>query len=163
VPVLTVVSDSADQTRALGDWCGRHLREPLILFLEGGLGTGKTVFAQGLARGLGVPAEAYVTSPSFTLINEYPARLPFFHLDLYRLEAGADLDELGLADLLAAEAVTAIEWAERLPQGAAPERLEIRLGIMDADTRRVCFRACGQAAATLLKAMDSSGLPCRKE
>ena len=97
------------------------------------------------------------------LVNEYPARLPLFHLDLYRLDSGADLDDLGLADMLAGEAVTAIEWAERLTPGAAADRLEIRFEITAADTRRLCLHAYGQAAATLLKAMDSPGLPCRRE
>jgi tRNA threonylcarbamoyladenosine biosynthesis protein TsaE len=163
VPGLTLISDSEAETRALGEWCGRSIQGPLAVFLEGGLGSGKTVFVQGLARGLGVPDRTYVTSPSFTLVNEYPARLTLFHLDLYRLEAGADLDDLGLADMLAGEAVTAIEWAERLAPGAAPERLKIRFEIAAADSRRLCVQAYGQAAATLLKAMDSPGLPCRKE
>jgi tRNA threonylcarbamoyladenosine biosynthesis protein TsaE len=163
VPGLTLISDSEEQTRALGEWCGRRIQRPLAVFLEGDLGSGKTAFVQGLARGLGVPARTYVTSPSFTLVNEYPARLPLFHLDLYRLDSGADLDDLGLADMLAGEAVTAIEWAERLTPGAAADRLEIRFEITAADTRRLCLHAYGQAAATLLKAMDSPGLPGRKE
>ena len=163
MPGFTLISDSEERTRALGEWCGRHLQAPLAVFLEGGLGSGKTVFVQGLARGLGVPARTYVTSPSFTLANEYPARLPLFHLDLYRLNSGADLEDLGLADMLAGEAVTAIEWAERLAPGASPDRLEIRFEITDANERRLRFLAYGQAASTLLKAMDSPGLPCRKE
>ena len=65
--------------------------------------------------------------------------------------------------MLAGEAVTAIEWAERLSPGAAPDRLEIRFDIRHAESRRVCFLAYGQAASTLLKAVDSPGLPCRKE
>ena len=160
---LTLVSESEEETRALGEWCGRRIRGALALFLEGSLGSGKTAFVQGLARGLGVPERTYVTSPSFTIVNEYPARLPLFHLDLYRLEAGADIDDLGLSDMLAAEAVTAIEWAERLPPGIAPERLEIGFEITAAETRRLRLRAYGQAGATLLKAMNSPGLPGRRE
>lgn len=160
---LTLVSGSAEETRAFGEWCGRHIRGALAVLLEGDLGSGKTAFVQGLARGLGVPDRTYVTSPSFTIVNEYPARLPLFHLDLYRLEAGADLDELGLSDMLAAEAVTAVEWAERLPPGIAPDRLEIGFEITAADTRRLRLHAYGQAAATLLKAIDSPGLPGRRE
>ena len=160
---LTVVSASAEQTRMLGEWCGRWIAAPLAIFLQGELGSGKTVFVQGLARGLGVPARTYVTSPSFTLVNEYPARLPLFHLDLYRLEPGADLEDIGVADMLSGDGVTAIEWAERLNAAGVADRLEIRFEVVDPEARRMRFVAYGQAASTLLKAMDSSGLPCRKE
>jgi len=163
VTELTVVSASADQTRTLGEWCGRWIAAPLAIFLQGELGSGKTVFVQGLARGLGVPARTYVTSPSFTLANEYPARLTLFHLDLYRREPGADLGEIGVADMLSGDGVTAIEWAERLNAPAVADRLEIRLEVTAPDARRLSFVAYGQAASTLLKAVDSPGLPCRKE
>lgn len=159
---LTLISDSEGQTRALGEWCGRHVRSPLPICLEGDLGSGKTVFVQGLARGLDVPPGTYVVSPSYTIVNEYPARIPLVHIDLYRLEPGADLEELGIPDLLSGEAVAAVEWAERLPTGAAGERLEIRFETASADARRLSFLAYGQAASALLKAMDSQGVPCRK-
>ncbi len=159
---LTLMSDSEGQTRALGEWCGRHVRSPLAIYLEGDLGSGKTVFVQGLARGLGVPPGTYVVSPSYTLVNEYPARIPLVHIDLYRLEPGADLEDLGVPDLLSGEAVAAVEWAERLPPEAAGERLEIRFETASADSRRLSLLAYGQAASSLLKAMDSPGVPCRR-
>jgi tRNA threonylcarbamoyladenosine biosynthesis protein TsaE len=149
----TVLSLSAEQTRQLGERCGRSLTRPLVLALIGGLGSGKTVFVQGLARGLDVPAGYYVTSPSFTLINEYPGRLPLVHIDLYRLDADADLEELGMSEVLGAETATAVEWGDKLPAGAVDERLEIRFDIGEDDCRTIHLEAYGQAALSLVEAL----------
>jgi tRNA threonylcarbamoyladenosine biosynthesis protein TsaE len=150
----TVTTGSAGETRRWGERCGRLLSSPLVLFLIGDLGSGKTLFVQGLARGLDVPAGSYVTSPSFTIVNEYPGRLPLCHIDLYRLEANLDPEDLGLGEILHGEGVAAVEWADRLPAGAVAERLEIRFEIA-ADERRILqFKAYGQAPASLLKALD---------
>jgi tRNA threonylcarbamoyladenosine biosynthesis protein TsaE len=128
----------------------------MVFSLIGELGSGKTMFVQGLARGLGVPEGFYVTSPSFTLVNEYPGRLPLAHIDLFRLEAGADLDDLGLVDALKSDGVVAVEWADKLPDGALSEALEIRFEIGDGDRRTLRFSAYGQEASSLLKSPDLS-------
>jgi tRNA threonylcarbamoyladenosine biosynthesis protein TsaE len=109
------------QTFGLGKQIGKQLRGGEILLLDGPLGAGKTIFVKGLAAGLDVDAEE-VTSPSFTLVNPYQGRLPLFHIDLYRLNAGAaaahavDLDEL----ITNEQAVIVIEWAERLGRYPLP-------------------------------------------
>lgn len=109
------------ETFAIGKQLGSQLRGGEILLLDGPLGAGKTIFVKGLAAGLDVDADE-VTSPSFTLVNPYRGRLPFFHIDLYRLDAGAtaahavDLDEL-LGD---ESAVIVIEWAARLGRYPLP-------------------------------------------
>jgi tRNA threonylcarbamoyladenosine biosynthesis protein TsaE len=108
-------SHNPAETFRLGEWMGTHLSGGEIILLDGALGAGKTIFVKGLASALGVEADD-VTSPSFTLVNRYEARLTLYHLDLYRLSDGAsaayavDLDEL----LLDERAVVVIEWAERL-------------------------------------------------
>jgi tRNA threonylcarbamoyladenosine biosynthesis protein TsaE len=84
-----------------------------VVLLTGNLGLGKTVFARGVAAGLGVPADE-VHSPSFALVHQYRGRLPVHHIDLYRIEKDADLDELGLEEILGREGVAVVEWAERL-------------------------------------------------
>jgi tRNA threonylcarbamoyladenosine biosynthesis protein TsaE len=110
------------ETINLGKQIGRQCRGGEILLLDGPLGAGKTIFVKGLAAGLGVDAEE-VTSPSFTLVNPYEGRLPLFHIDLYRLDAGAsaahavDLDEL----ITNEQAVIVIEWAERLGKYPLPQ------------------------------------------
>jgi tRNA threonylcarbamoyladenosine biosynthesis protein TsaE len=152
---ITLASASAAETLRLGERCGRRLLIPLVIFLVGDLGSGKTVFVQGLARGLDVPDDYTVTSPSFTLINEYPGRLQLFHIDLYRLGAEADLDDLGLAEILHGEGIAAVEWADKLADGAVAERLEIRFESGDDDRRRLHLVAYGQAPLILLNALRS--------
>jgi tRNA threonylcarbamoyladenosine biosynthesis protein TsaE len=116
IPEGEWTSRDADETFSLGERVGKRLEGGEIILLDGALGAGKTVFAKGLAHGLGLDATD-VTSPSFTLVNRHDAgRLTLYHLDLYRLDEGAtaahavDLDEL-LAD---ERAVVVIEWAERM-------------------------------------------------
>ena len=152
---ITLATASAAATRRLGERCGRRLRTPLVIFLIGDLGSGKTVFVQGLARGLDVSADYAITSPSFTLINEYPGRLRLFHIDLYRLGVEADLGDLGLAEILHGEGVAAVEWADKLTDGAVGERLEIHFEFGDDDRRRLRVIAYGQASLILLKALRS--------
>jgi len=151
---LTLTTASAAETRELGQRCGRLLSAPMVFYLIGDLGSGKTMFVQGLGRGLGVPPEHSITSPSYTLVNEYPARFALYHVDLYRLEADLDPEDLGLSELLHGEGVAAVEWAERLPPGFAAERLEIRFEIGADDRRTLQLLGYGQAAASLLKALD---------
>jgi tRNA threonylcarbamoyladenosine biosynthesis protein TsaE len=107
------ITHSADETFTLARSIGEQLKGGEVFLLKGDLGAGKTVFAKGLAAGLGIVA-ADVTSPSFTLVNVHEGRLRFYHVDLYRLDAGAH-QGLGLEEIFDDEnAVTVIEWAERL-------------------------------------------------
>ena len=125
------VSRSAEETFELAARIGAHLVAPAILLLSGELGAGKTVFAKGLAAGLGIDPDE-VTSPTFTLINEYEGRARLYHVDLYRLEPGA-CDHLGLDEIFAdPQAITVIEWAERLgerPEGAIQVVIEVVSGV----------------------------------
>ena len=111
---------SAEETLALGKRIGEQLKGGEIFLLRGDLGAGKTVFAKGLASGLGIEPDD-VTSPSFTLVNAHAGRLRLYHIDLYRLGFGSQ-ENLGLREIFEdGNAVTAIEWAERLnivPAGA---------------------------------------------
>lgn len=154
---LALDTFSEEQTRRLGEWFGRHVSVPVVFSLIGDLGSGKTIFVQGLARGLDVPDGYYVTSPSFTLINEYPGRWPLRHIDLYRLDAELDPDDLGITDILKSEGVAAIEWADKLPARSLSDRLEIRFAIGEGDRRTLRFIAYGQDPSSLLNAFNSYG------
>jgi tRNA threonylcarbamoyladenosine biosynthesis protein TsaE len=130
-----------------------------VLALTGDLGSGKTVFVRGLARGLAVPPAFYITSPTYTLINEYPGRLPLYHVDLYRLSDPQDAEFIGLFDLMAGGGVTAIEWADRIDGQLPADRLDIRLDIIDDDTRRIDITGPESQAPLIdrLKAPPASG------
>ena len=155
---LALSSGSPEETRRLAGTIGLHLVGGSLLLLNGDLGSGKTVFAQGLATGLAVPGEYAVTSPTYTLVHEYPGRLSFFHVDLYRLPAGgADLESLGLADQASASGVILIEWPERLPLGELPrEHLSVSLVPEGPQARKIRLIAYGQPYVDLINKLDFS-------
>ncbi|HSO19797.1 MAG TPA: tRNA (adenosine(37)-N6)-threonylcarbamoyltransferase complex ATPase subunit type 1 TsaE [Desulfosarcina sp.] len=145
-------SRDVDRTIALGRAVGRRLVQGIAILLFGDLGSGKTAFAQGLAAGLEVPSAFAVTSPTYTLINEYPGRLPFYHVDLYRLPNPVDPDEIGLLDLFAGNGVTAVEWSQRLHPADRPlPRLEVHFRVVGESDRSIGLFACGLDSADLLK------------
>lgn len=151
---LSITTHSADKTRQLGQKIGRLVKQPLIIALIGDLGSGKTAFVQGLANGLDVPAEYYITSPTFTLINEYPGRLPLFHADLYRLETVRDLEDIGLDELLYEQGVLAVEWAEKLGDNLSGDYLVLQFEIINADCRKINLIAYGHNGFNLIKALE---------
>ncbi len=110
---VVVASDSEDETRALAARLAGAFVGGEVIGLRGDLGAGKTVFVQGLAQGLGVREPA--TSPSFVIVHCHLGRLHLWHVDLYRLDPD-QVEGIGLDDLIGADSVVAIEWAERLPQ-----------------------------------------------
>jgi tRNA threonylcarbamoyladenosine biosynthesis protein TsaE len=147
---LILHTAASKQTNAWGTKIGTLLEAGHVILLDGPLGCGKTVFVQGLARGLAVPADTYVTSPSYTLVNEHQGRLRLYHVDLYRLETLEAIEDIGLADIVARAGVTAIEWGHRLPAGFVAEYLAIDFAIEDDDARRIQLQARGQRHRNLL-------------
>jgi tRNA threonylcarbamoyladenosine biosynthesis protein TsaE len=133
-----LITHSAEETFVLARRIGEQLSGGEVFLLKGDLGAGKTVFAKGLAAGLGIdPLD--VTSPTFTLINVHEGRLRFYHIDLYRLDAGAH-QGLGIEEILSDDkGVTVIEWAERL--GFVPERATIvEMVYVSSSDRRIITR-----------------------
>jgi len=128
-----VITASESETERAGEDLGRRLASGDVVLLYGDLGAGKTAFVRGLATGLGIDPDD-VSSPTFTLVQEYRGRLPLFHVDLYRLAPG-EVDDLGL-DALAAGGVLAIEWAERMPR-EDPGAIHVRLEHAGEDQRRI--------------------------
>jgi tRNA threonylcarbamoyladenosine biosynthesis protein TsaE len=151
---IEITTHSVDETRELGQKLGAAITQPLTIALIGDLGSGKTAFVQGLAAGLEVPADYYITSPTFTLINEYPGRLPLFHVDLYRLETIRDLEDIGLDELYYGRAVLAIEWAAKLPDDTFDAYLSMTFEIIDDTSRKISIVAYGQNGIDLIKALE---------
>ncbi len=143
-------TESPEQTESLAERLGRLLQPGDVIALVGELGSGKTLFSQGLARGLEVPEIFYITSPTFAIINEYPGRIPFYHLDLYRVDSAAEFSELGIEEILYGQGTVAIEWAERLGENLPEERLEVHLAFSDETSRNLIFHAFGAGAKQLL-------------
>jgi len=152
---LTLTATTAADLQAIGERLGRALAAGDVLALVGPLGAGKTTFVQGVARGVEVPAERHVASPTFALVNEHPGRVPLVHADLYRINDPRELDELGLADAFDRAAV-AIEWLDRFPEAAPSERLTIEIAIGVAGIRAVTFHATGARAAALVGALSGA-------
>lgn len=125
MPPRRVRVASAAETQAVAAGLAARLRPGDVVALQGELGSGKTCFAQGLGRALGV--QGPIGSPTFTLINEYAGRLPFHHVDLYRLSGVAEALDLGLDDALDGDGVTAIEWPERAPGLIPPRAWRVKL------------------------------------
>ncbi len=149
--IHTITTHSLAETERLGERLGAALRDGDLLCLSGPLGAGKTTLTRGLARGWG--AVQRVTSPTFTLINEY--RRPsdgerFFHVDCYRLSGPLDAMTTGLEDVLDAPGVVAIEWPERIAEMLPAERLWIALEDAGPGARRLTFRPDGARAAELV-------------
>jgi tRNA threonylcarbamoyladenosine biosynthesis protein TsaE len=142
---------TAEVGRRLGASVATDLQRAMVVCLYGDLAAGKTVFVQGLALGLGVGEEQYVTSPTYTLINTHIGRLPLHHVDLYRLSGPDDFESIGLYELLEETAVVAVEWSERFAQELPPHRLNIEIGINADDSRTIGMTAYGQAAKVLLQ------------
>ena len=153
IPSFLISSRSVDETRRIGQIIGEMAEAGTCILLKGDLGSGKTALVQGLARGLEVPEKYYVTSPSYTLVNEYPGRLPLFHLDLYRL-SDMDFEDIGLYDILDTHsAVVAIEWAERLSLDSL-EGLTLQMEISGENTRNIVFTADGDQQFLLLTRIE---------
>jgi tRNA threonylcarbamoyladenosine biosynthesis protein TsaE len=140
-----ILTSSEEETSAAGARLGESLRAGDVVLLYGDLGAGKTAFVRGLAQGLGAPADE-VTSPTFTIVQEYPGRVTLFHVDLYRLEE-REVDDLGLDELVLGDGVVAIEWAERW-RGRPDDALEVRIADAGEDARRIRISRSIATAAT---------------
>ena len=148
---IRLTTQSPEQTRAIGEKIGRRLISKTVLALSGDLGAGKTVFVQGLARGLDVPGSWPITSPTYTLVNAYPGRIPLMHADLYRLSGSADFEDIGGYDLEAENGVLAVEWADRLPAGEIAADMTINIDIINDDRREITLIFSGRASSDLIK------------
>ena len=132
---MAIVTNSVDETEREGEKLGRALAPGAVVALFGGLGAGKTAFARGLATGLGI--EASVSSPTFTIVNEYAGDVPLFHFDMYRLESARELFDIGWDDYLERGGVCAVEWSEKVPGAFPSGTIVVRIESLGGDSRRL--------------------------
>ena len=133
---MEYISNSAQETEALGERLAARLRPGDVIAYTGDLGAGKTAFVRGLARGLGIPDR--VTSPTFTIVNEYEGgRLPLFHFDMYRLASSEELFDIGWEDYLARGGVCAVEWSENIADALEGDLVRVDLRRGDGENERI--------------------------
>jgi len=130
---VRITTSSAGETMAAGERLGRLLRPGQTVCLYGDLGAGKTTFIKGIARALGIP-EREITSASFTIISEHEAPVPLYHIDLYRLEGGADPDAIGLYEYIGGDGVAVIEWADRV---SVEDCIRVEISLVSGDARGI--------------------------
>ena len=152
---MVIQTKSPSETIRIGKQIGRLLQRGDVVALMGELGAGKTQFIKGLAQGVGVGKSAYVSSPSFTLINEYKGKIPFYHIDLYRLEEEKEAEGLGLEEYFHGEGITAVEWADRIPSLLPGELLRVNIHYTDKQTRSIELVAKGERYEELINTMSS--------
>ena len=133
--VERALTHSTDETLELAGTVGELLRAGDVVSLVGDLGAGKTVFARGVARALGVTEP--VVSPSFTIVREYDGRMPLVHVDVYRIDTVQELYDLGFEELVRDDAVTLVEWGDMIDGLLPVDRLDVRLAPGDTDDERV--------------------------
>lgn len=144
------VTNSAAETRALGERLAGRLKAGDVILLEGELGAGKSELARGIAKGLGV--QETVTSPSFTILNVYESgRIPLYHFDWYRLEDAGELYELGMDEYIGGDGIALVEWPGRCPDAVPEDYLRIRIEAEGENTRRITEAPEGSFRRILLE------------
>lgn len=138
-----------EDTAKFGRRLGELLFSGATVVLNGDLGAGKTTLSQSVGAGLGV--DDYITSPTFALVNEYEGRLPMYHMDVYRIEAVDELDDLGLDDYFYSDGVSVVEWGERIERFLPEDRLELRIEKVSEMDRKVTVQASGEKFLELLE------------
>ena len=143
---MEFITNSPAETEAVGEALGKRLQPGTVLAYRGDLGAGKTAFTRGLARGLG--ATEQVTSPTYTIVNEYlSGRLPLFHFDMYRLASADDLFDIGWEDYLERGGVCAVEWSENV-EDALENAICVTIEKTGEDSRRITVEG-GESLADL--------------
>ena len=151
---VILCTSGPEETIQLGQFIGETLKPGNVIGLCGELGTGKTHLIKGLAMGLGIDHRYYVTSPSFTIVNEYPGRIPLNHIDLYRLEEMDQTEELGYEEYFYGDGVTAIEWAEKILPLLPESRLMVEIVHLDENRRKFRIRGFGRSYRDIARKID---------
>lgn len=153
--MLKIYTGSPEETVEIGKQLGKLLNLGNIVCLTGDLGAGKTAFTQGIAKGLEV--KDYVTSPTYTIINEYEGRVPLYHFDVYRLNDVEEMHELGYEEYFFGDGVVVLEWADSVRDIIPPERLWITiLNTKGDNSREILMEPTGEVYQKIVKGMESN-------
>ncbi len=155
---MKLISDSRERTLETGRQIGRILERGDVVALSGELGSGKTCLTQGIAKGLVVAENVPVVSPTFTLINEYPGRIPLFHLDVYRLSGSRDLEDMGYEEYFYSSGIIVIEWAEKIRELLPANTLFVSLRYIDENNREMIVEGPGDKIRKLEELLQSEGV-----
>jgi tRNA threonylcarbamoyladenosine biosynthesis protein TsaE len=161
--LFSVQTSSPEKTREIGEALGKLLAPGDVVGLIGHLGAGKTVFAQGVAKGIG--AKGRVTSPTFTLIHEHYGRIPLYHVDVYRLTTPADVETIGIEDYLYGDGAVLLEWADQVLSILPDERLDVMIkrpeNEEDDNVREISIRPYGERYQHMLEELKS--IACHRD
>ncbi len=151
---FSFLSENSGRTTAAGRLLGRLLTPGCVICLTGELGAGKTCFIKGIAEGLnGTPADE-VTSPTFTILQEYPGPVPLYHFDAYRLSGPEDLEAIGFEEYIGGAGVAVIEWADRIEAALPPERIAIHITWVSENERSFTCTARGRRSRDVLSSFS---------
>jgi tRNA threonylcarbamoyladenosine biosynthesis protein TsaE len=153
--MLTMTTQSADETMKLGKALARHLKPGAIVCLHGELGSGKTTLVKGIAEGLKLKQQM-VNSPTFVLMNIYEGKLPLYHFDFYRLQNIKEIEQIGYEEFLYGKGICVIEWADKLKELYPKEYLKIELSHVAANERRLSLTPQGNGYEKALRALKTS-------
>jgi tRNA threonylcarbamoyladenosine biosynthesis protein TsaE len=154
---INVISNNAQETFEKAFIIGKKLREGDVLALSGELGSGKTCFTAGIARGLGVSEKYQITSPTFTIINEYPAVHKLYHFDVYRLCGYSELEDLGYDEYLSLKGVIIIEWAEKIVKLLPEGTIFINFEYLDETKRNITINCSESRLEELENCLKNGG------
>ena len=140
---MIVITENVKETEAFGEYLGEILEPGDIVTLSGELGAGKSRLAQGIAYGLGVERSTPITSPTYTILNEYQGRILLHHFDFYRFQPGEDLRDLGFEEQFADDGICLVEWPERLTDEFASGQLKIALTVTGESRREITITPYG--------------------
>ncbi len=146
---MQIQLNNLSDTEKLGRLLGSLAQPGDVICLDGDLGAGKTALSQAIARGLEVPDNCYVTSPSFAILHEYGGRMPMYHMDFYRLQDAGEVAELGFEEYFYLSGLTVIEWAGRALDILPTERLIVEIVLNNDLSRTVTLRGTKRYAARL--------------
>lgn len=130
---MIIKTYSTEETIALGERLGKCLEKGDVVTLNGDLGAGKTHFTKGIAKGLNV--DDYITSPTFTIVNEHEGRVPLYHFDVYRIDDIYEMYEIGFEEYLYGEGVCIVEWSDKVKDMLPKDTIDIIISVIDDNTR----------------------------